>query len=158
MYGKPSDSFPNYIWNGPDDHWFALSIDAKDSTFHHGNDDTFEIDYYFHSPSDLSGKHNVSLQVAKSACEPFKPTDSQLLRTEITAPKDRDQGIQYIYKSKILARELDSMWFYADADGEANVPAKNTLVDPGIFTVFYLGSNSTGYEFCTLIAGITWPT
>jgi hypothetical protein len=152
-YGSSSSSSGiHYSWKGQNEAWLSVTIDDYEE-----NGPAYDVTQYFNAPFDTSGKHNVSLDIAKSACEKFKPSDSQLLRTEINTPQDRASGIQYIYKSQALANQLDPMWFYADADGEPNVPVRNTRVDPGIYTLFYIGDTTKGYEQCFLTTGINWP-
>lgn len=157
-FGNPSNIWKDhYTWDHRDGSWLAVSTDGKDSSFHHGNDGVYDISQNFNPPMATKEEHNVSLSVAKSVCEKFKPTDSQLLRTETHEPEGGAPGIQYIYKSKSLSRQIDPMWFYANALDESNVPPQNTPVEPGTYTLFYEGSNAGGYDVCFLTTGINWP-
>lgn len=118
------------------------------------------MNYYFYPAEDVANSQNytVPLAVVRAACDGFKPPDSVLLSVKTNKPDpDLAPGIQYVYKSAWLSRQLDAYWFYFD-EGIGTMAAKrNTPVDPGIYTLFYLGTAQTGYEMCFLTTGINWP-
>ncbi|GHO50905.1 hypothetical protein [Ktedonospora formicarum] len=149
-YGKYTDEYVHaYMWiKKPKDPYFEIIADRP-----HGN--IYEITQHYYVLENPPNQGNVSLQIAQKACEQYKPTDSKLLR-KITKPTvlGGAPGIQYIYMSRSLASKLDSDDFI---NYQLNDQNKFDSVQPGTYTLFYLGSNATGYEQCFLQAGINWP-
>src|SRR5207244_1141972 len=83
------------IWNLSSTHWVTITYDDT-------NNHVYDLSYYFY-PADQGTNHeqdNVSLDVARSTCEKFRPPDSVLLSVHSSKPDpDLSSGIQYIYKS-----------------------------------------------------------
>ncbi len=139
------------IWTLSSTHWVAINYDDTNKVY--------DLSYYFY-PADQEASHeqdNVSLDVARSTCEEFRPPDSVLLSVHSSKPDpDSASGIQYIYKSNWLAQQLDASWFYFDEGTGTMLNKRNAPVDPGTYTLFALGDAQTGYEMCYLTTGIDW--
>ena len=146
-YGKPSDTLGySYMWiTSPNDPYLEMSTDQP-------NGNAYEITQHYYLLKNPIGQGNVSLGVAQAACEKYKPKDSQLISKTIHTQRDQGglaPGIQYIYRSTTLIDKLSPGYFVAD-DG--------SQVAPGTYTLFYLGTDATGYEQCFLQAGVNWPS
>jgi hypothetical protein len=88
----------------------------------------------------------------------FMPPDSVLVSVKKNKPDpDLTDGIQYVYKSAWLARQLDASFFYIDEGAGTMLNVRNNPVDPGTYTLFYTGTEQTGFEMCYLTTGINWP-
>lgn len=155
LYGQNGDTSlkGTIIWTLSHTEWFTLTFDTS-------NNHVYDLDHYFYPATqpDNHQQNNVSFDVARNTCIRFMPPDSKLISTNNNKPDPSlTDGIQYIYKSAWLARRLDASWFYFD-EGAGTMNSKlNTPVDPGIFTLFYIGNEQTGYEMCFLTTGINWP-
>ena len=140
-YGKHNDSYDDaYAWiKKPKDPYFEINTDTPG-----GN--TYEITQHYYVLSNPLGQGDVSLSVAQADCEKYKPTDSKLVSKQIN--QGGAPGIQYIYTSESLTNQLKPDDFTDD---------NNKPVPAGTYTLFYLGTPSTGYEQCFLQAGVRWP-
>src|SRR5579884_1881133 len=142
------------IWTLSQKEWFSLTFDSS-------NNHVYDLDYYFYpaSQTDNHQQDNVSFEVARNICSRFIPPDSKLISTNANKPDPSlADGLQYIYKSKWLSQQLDASLFYFDEGAGTMNNKLNTPVDPGTFTLFYIGNEQMGYEMCFLTTGINWPS
>jgi len=155
LYGSHGDTTlkGTIIWTLSQTEWFTLTFDTI-------NNHVYDLDHYFY-PSSPAANHqqdDVSFDVARKTCSHFIPPDSVLISVKNSKPDPAlTDGIQYVYKSAWLAHQLDALWFYFDEGTGSMLVQRNTPVDPGIYTLFYIGTEETGYEMCFLTTGVNWP-
>lgn len=155
LYGPRGDSSlkGSIIWTLSKTQWFDINFDPAQQH-------VYDLSHYFYPASQLDNhqQDNVSFEVAHQTCSRFMPPDSVQVSINKTKPDPGlADGVQYIFKSKWLANQLDASWFYFN-EGTGTMSDKyNTPVDSGTYTVFYIGGEQSGYEMCFLTAGINWP-
>lgn len=155
LYGSHSDSNlkGSLIWQLTSTQWFDITFDTT-------NNHIYDLSHYFY-PATQAANHqqdNVSFAVARNTCSRFMPPDSVLISVKKDKPDpDLTNGIQYIYKSDWLAHQLNASLFYIDEGGGTMLNLRNNPVDLGTYTLFYIGTEQTGFEMCYLTTGINWP-